>query len=349
MQQRANSEITPAARKERLRAEAETLGFSLFGVAPAEEIQTAAQFRRFIAEQRHGDMAWLARTLEKRLDARRVLDKAKSVVCLGLNYHQPPPPRRGRIAQYALGRDYHNVLYRRLKKLCKVLAEWGGVSRPYVDAGPVAEKPTAMRAGLGWQGKHTNLLNARAGNFFVLGVILTTHELLPDQPVKDRCGTCTRCIEICPTRAITGPYQLDARLCISYLTIEHRGPIPEHLRPLLGDHLFGCDDCLDVCPWNKWAQRTREAAFDPREYPDPRELLSLSEETFAELFTGSPIKRTGRARLLRNACVVLGNIGTEADLPSLHRAASAEDELVAEHARWAIGRIEGRRTPSTPS
>ena len=259
-----------------------------------------------------------------------------------MNYYQEEPGRRGRIAKYALGKDYHKVMMTKLKALCRWLQEIGASNRPYVDTGPLLEKPIAALAGLGWQGKNTMVLNKEHGQWLFLGFILTTFPFEEDTPQQDRCGTCTRCIDICPTKAITAPYQLDARKCISYLTIEHKGPIPLPYRQLIGDHLYGCDDCLDVCPWNKWARVTREAAFSPRMYPDLRDMLALDEEGFESLFAGSPIRRLKRSRFLRNVCVVLGNTGTSADLPALEKAAREDDALVSEHARWAIGEISGR-------
>ena len=287
-------------------------------------------------------MAWMARTPERRCDPKQVLPEARCVLCFGLNYYQPEPERRVRIAKDALGKDYHKVLTGKLKRLCTWLQSMGAVNRPYVDTGPLLEKPLAAAAGLGWQGKNTMLLNETEGQWLFLGFILTSFPFPPDEPVPDRCGSCTRCIDVCPTKAITAPYQLDARRCISYLTIEHKGPVPIEYRHLIGDHLYGCDDCLDVCPWNKWARKTRETAFSPREYPDLRELLTVDDNSFNNLFAGSPIKRLRRSRFLRNVCIVLGNTGTKADLPALEDAARAPDPLIAEHATWAINEIEQR-------
>ena len=242
-----------------------------------------------------------------------------------------------------MGKDYHKVVLNKLKRICTWLQELGAVNRPYVDTGPLLEKPIAAAAGLGWQGKNTMVLNEQDGQWLFLGVILTTYPFPSDKPVADRCGTCTRCIDVCPTQAITGPYQLDARKCISYLTIEHKGAIPLPYRELIGDHLYGCDDCLDVCPWNKWAQTTREAAFSPRPYPDLRDMLSMDEDSFARTFAGSPIRRLKRGRWLRNVCIVLGNTGDVDDLPSLERATADADPLISEHAQWAISRIRERQ------
>jgi epoxyqueuosine reductase len=270
-------------------------------------------------------------------------------VCVGLNYYQPAPTRRGRIATYALGEDYHEVMTPRLESLAVQLRALGGEARVYVDTGPVLEKPRAQMAGLGWQAKSTMLLHRRFGTWLFLGEVLTTLPLSPDAPETDHCGTCTRCIEACPTKAITGPYQLDARRCIAYLTIELKGSIPEEFRPLIGDHLYGCDDCLDVCPWNRWAQTTREARFQARDYGDLRDLLALTPGRFKERFAGSPILRLKRRGLLRNACVVLGNIGTLEDLPVLEQALNDEEPLVREHAAWALERIRSRLGKRSPS
>ena len=262
-----------------------------------------------------------------------------------MNYYQPDPDRAYRIAKYALGDDYHNMMLRRLKKLCRVMREtYESVQRPYVDTGPLLEKPIAQAAGLGWQGKSTILIEPKRGTWSFLANIVTTLDLpTATEPVKDRCGTCTRCIDVCPTQAITAPYQLDATRCISYLTIEHDGPIPEHYRELIGDRLYGCDECLDVCPWNKWAEPTVEASFLPRDFPDLRTMLTWDEATFRSKMQGSPMRRLKLHRFRRNICVVLGNVGTQEDLGALSAlVASNEDSMVSEHAAWAIQGIQTR-------
>jgi epoxyqueuosine reductase len=338
--------IDPEQALQELRTRAREEGLSPVGVAPVPADLRQSFFREWLADGKHGEMAWMARDPERRSQPDKVLPEAACVLAFGLNYFQPEPSRRGRIAKYALGKDYHKVMIRKLKRICLWLREQGAVNRPYVDTGPLLEKPIAALAGLGWQGKNTLLLNERDGQWLFLGFILTSYPFPPGKPVADRCGNCTRCIDVCPTRAITAPYQLDARKCISYLTIEHKGPIPLPYRRLIGDHLYGCDDCLDVCPWNKWARKTREAAFEPRDYPDLRELLDVDEPTFNERFAGSPIRRLKRPRFLRNVCVVLGNTGTAADLPALERAAGDPDPLIAEHAAWAISEIRQRLDPA---
>jgi epoxyqueuosine reductase len=237
------------------------------------------------------------------------------------------------------------VLMEKLRALADLMAAGGAAAKVYVDTGPVLEKPLAARAGLGWQGKSTMLINRRLGPWLLLGEIITTLALEPDAPERDHCGSCSRCLDACPTRAITAPYQLDARRCIAYLTIELKGSIPEELRPLIGDRVYGCDECLDVCPWNRFAQATREARFhapDELRHADLRELLDLTAAGFRRRFARSPILRVKRRGLLRNVCVVLGNIGTTEDLPALHRAQQHEEPLVREHAAWAVRQIEKR-------
>lgn len=338
--------MTPLEQKQDLAGQARADGADAFGVVSLPAEVRAEFYRRWIEGGNHATMAWMERGLDKRADPREVLPEARSVVVLGYNYHQPAPPRRGRIAQYALGADYHKVLLRKLKRLCTTMREWGGVQKPYVDTGPNLEKPLAALAGLGWQAKNTLVINAEQGQWLFLGVILTTLELPADNPGKDRCGTCTRCLDVCPTQAFPAPYQLDARRCLSYLTIEHRGPFPLEFRRALGDRLFGCDACLEVCPWNRWAQATREEKFAARAYPDLRDMLAWDEEAFRTLLAGSPLRRPGLTGWKRNVCVVLGNIGTEADRPALERVAAGPDPLLAEHAQWALAEIT-RRSPTT--
>lgn len=329
-------------RREQLRAAAQEIGFDVFGVASIEADVRADYFRQWIAEGMHGDMAWMEKNLERRTNARQVLPEARSIVVVGLNYYQPHPSATYRIAKYALGEDYHGVILKRLKKLCAVMRTLGGEQKPYVDTGPVLEKPVAAEAGLGWQGKSTILLQKGYGTWLFLGTIITTLELTPSAKQPNRCGSCTRCIEACPTSAIVAPYQLDARKCLAYLTIEHQGTIPEVYRKALGNRVYGCDDCLDVCPWNRWAQATKESRFSARSHPVLRETLSWTEEEFKEHFRGSPIKRLGLFRWWRNALTVLGNTGTSADLSAVIHLIKHEDAMVAEHARWAEEQIRGR-------
>jgi epoxyqueuosine reductase len=335
--------MEPRALRQRLAASAKELGFSAFGVAPVEVDVRAEYFKKWIADGMHGDMAWLARDPERRTDARKVLPEARSLVVVGLNYYQPHPAADYRIAKYALGADYHDVILDRLKQLCVEMQALGGAQKPYVDTGPVLEKPVAAAAGLGWQGKSTILIHRGAGTWLFLGVILTTLELeATSAPEPDRCGSCTRCIDACPTAAIIAPYRMDARKCLAYLTIEHKGAIPVEYREALGDRVFGCDDCLDVCPWNKWAVATREAQFAPRPHPPLRETLAWTDEQFVAHFKGTPVERLGLARWRRNALTVLGNVGTRTDLPAVEAQLASADPMVAEHAVWAAERLRAR-------
>jgi epoxyqueuosine reductase len=337
--------------KSELAAFAETLGFSLCRIAAAHEPPHAGAFRAWLGEGRAGEMAWLARNADRRTDPQLVLPGVRSVIVLGMNYWQPESPRAhstaasGRIAQYAWGDDYHEVIEEKLRTLDDWLVARGGVQRRYVDTGPVLERDFAAQAGAGWQGKSTMLLHPKFGPWLFLAEVLTTLELTPDEPMRDHCGKCVRCLIACPTRAITAPHQLDARRCLSYLTIENKGPIPEEFRVALGDRIYGCDECLEVCPWNRFAQQSRETAFAAREYVHAwalRDFLALDEAGFRRLFRRSPIKRIKRRGLLRNVCVALGNIGTREDLPALERAAQDAEPLIAEHARWAIAQINAR-------
>ncbi len=342
--------VTPHEAKELLCARAQELGFDSCRVAPATVPPHADAFRRWLEEGRAGEMAWMARNADRRTDPQQVLPGARSVVMVAKSYSGGPPPEKTRpapyqIARYAWGEDYHEVLLPRVRELEQVLEQLGGRQRGYVDTGPVLERDFAALAGLGWQGKSTMLISRELGAFFFLASILTTLELPADEPAKDRCGRCVRCIEVCPTQAITAPRELDARRCVSYLTIELKGSIPEDLRPLVGDRIYGCDDCAAVCPWNRFAQSAGEARFAAKEFVDRwtlRDFLGLDDEGFRRLFRGSPIKRIKRRGFLRNVCVALGNTGTREDVPALERAAQDPEPLVAEHAQWALKRIAER-------
>ena len=328
--------------KNALLNEARLLDFEVCGVASVRPNLRREYYLKWIADGQQGDMAWMEKNSERRLNPDRILPEAKSIICLGLNYYQPEPRRRGRIAKYALGFDYHDIMMKKLKQLCHWLRDQGGENKPYVDTGPVLEKPIAVEAGLGWQAKSTMLIHTRLGTWLFLGEIFTTLKFPPDEPVNDHCGKCTACIDICPTRAITAPYTLDARKCIAYLTIEHKGPIPEEFREAIGDRVFGCDECLDVCPWNRWAKESRESKFHARTYPDLREMLEWSDADFRAYFGKTPIYRLKRPRWLRNVAVALGNIGIAEDLPALQTAAEDPDPLIAEHAAWAVVQIRKR-------
>jgi len=325
------------------------LGLDACGITSADPARHAAFYQQWTAEGKAGEMQWLTREPERRADPRVVLVGARSIIVAGLNYWQPHPKGRGRIARYALGEDYHHVLLDKLETLAAEITAGGASAKVYVDTGPVLEKPLAERAGIGWQGKSTMLINTKLGPWLLLGEIITTLELEPDAPQRDHCGSCSKCITACPTGAITAPYQMDARRCIAYLTIELKGSIPEEMRPLIGDRVYGCDECLDVCPWNRFARTTREARFlaqpeeDSGSGRDPlHALLEITQPEFKLRFAKSPILRVKRRGLLRNVCVVLGNIGTVDDLPALRRAEQHEEPLVREHASWAIGQIEKR-------
>ena len=334
--------------KEGLRSRAKSLGFEVCGIAPVDAPLRRDFYLKWIAEGKQADMEWMHRNNNRRLHPTNVLPGARSIICVGLNYYQPQPNRRGRIAKYALGEDYHDLMIQRLKALCRWLQQKGGINKPYVDTGPVLEKSIAVQAGLGWQAKSTMLLNSTFGTWLLLGEIFTTLEIPPDRPQNDHCGKCTACIDACPTGAITAPYQLDPRKCISYLTIEHKGSIPYPYRAAIGDRVFGCDDCLDVCPWNRWARITQEAKLQSRHYPDLREMLAWGDGEFRRFFRKTPVMRLGRVRWIRNVCIVLGNIGTNADLAALQSCAQDPEPLIAEHATWAIGRIEDKDHQSEP-
>ena len=325
------------------------LGFDDCRFTTARPPAHAAQFQGWLQAGQHGEMDYLARNAHKRIDPSLVLSAAKTIITLAASYTPPPSANAaGEIARYARYGDYHDILGRRLKDLATFVNSLGNGARSlwYVDTGPLLERDLAERAGLGFIGKHTNLISRRLGNWIFLAEIITTLEFEADAPEKNRCGSCRRCIEACPTAAITAPFQLDARRCISYLTIELKGAIPEELRPLMGNRIYGCDDCLAACPWNRFA---REGAMMRPHYrpdlaaPDLIELLSLDEAAFKRRFAGTPIRRAKRRGLLRNVCVALGNSGDESALPALERAATDAEPLVAEHARWAIARIQGRR------
>ena len=325
---------------------ARELGFDACRIAACAPPPHAGEFRAWLRDGAAGEMQWLERGEEKRCDPQQVLPGARSVIVVALNYWQGDAAAPGgRIARYAWGDDYHDVMLEKLRHLDAFLSARGGVQKCYVDTGPLLERDHAAAAGVGWHGKSTMLLDAKLGTWFFLGEILTTLELAPDPPQPARCGSCTRCITACPTGAITEAYRVDARRCISYLTIELKGSIPLEFRPLIGDRIYGCDTCLDVCPWNRFAAASRETAFAARPATvamQLRDYLSLTQEQFSALFRGSPIKRIKRRGLLRNVCVALGNVGTIEDIPALERAAREEEPLVAEHARWALEAIDQR-------
>jgi epoxyqueuosine reductase len=337
------------ASAENVKVIAQRIGFDACRIArltsPAPH---AENFHAWIAAGEYGDMTWMAERPARRADPRLVMPEAASIIVVAMNYLVPSDARvagSGRIARYAWGDDYHAIMEEKLRDLALALESMGGTHRLYVDTGPVLERSWATAAGLGWNGKSTVQIHPTLGTWFFLGEILTSLDLAPDAPAKDRCGTCTRCIVACPTQAITAPHHLDARRCLSYLTIEHRGSIPMEFRRALGDRIYGCDECLDVCPWNRFAQASQESALAARPYVGQwrlRDFLKLDDAAFRTLFRWSPIKRIKRSAFLRNVCVALGNVGTRDDLPSLAAAVETEDALIAEHARWAIGEIMAR-------
>ena len=331
--------------REAIRARALAEGFDAVGFAPAalgDDVRS--DLAGFLAAGCHGDMGWLAEKGERRGDPRGLWPEARTVIALGLNYWAGPeaaaPAGCGVISRYARHRDYHDVVKKKLKRLAGWLhRESGHEVKVFVDTAPVLEKPLAARAGLGWPGRHTNLVSRAFGSWLFLGEIYTTLELEPDAPAVDRCGRCARCLEACPTRAFLAPHRLDARRCISYLTIEHAGPIPEALRPLIGNRIYGCDDCLAICPWNRFAKLCRESALLPRpELTAPRlaDLARLDDAGFRSLFTGSPVKRIGRNRFVRNVLIAIGNSGEPALAAVAADLRADADPVVAEAAAWAV-------------
>jgi epoxyqueuosine reductase len=328
-------------------------GFDVVGVTRPDAIPLAkGRLAQFIAEGAHGDMAWMEG--ERRGDPRTLWPAVRSVIMLGLNYGSGGDPLailkrrdRGAISVYAQGDDYHDIIKPRLKAIARWLAaQAGGEVKVFVDTAPLMEKPLAAAAGVGWQGKHTNLLSRQHGSWLFLGAILTTIDLPPDEPEDDHCGSCRACLEVCPTAAFPEPYRLDARRCISYLTIEHKGPIARELRPLMGNRIYGCDDCLAVCPWNKFAQAGREAKLAARaELQAPRlaDLARLDDAAFRKLFSKSPVKRTGRHRFVRNVLIAIGNSGDPSLAPEAERLLADPSPLVRGAAVWALGRLDLQR------
>lgn len=363
----SESHLEPNDLKARLQKFAGELGFDACRVTSCCAPAHVDEFRAWVEQGAAGEMAYMERGADKRCDPQQILPGAKSMIVLALNYFQggeergdfpishpqerglesgtPTQAATGKIARYARGGDYHEVIAPKLEALDIFLQTAGGRQKCYVDTGPVLERDHAAAAGIGWHGKSTMLLNPRLGTWFFLAEILTTLDFPSDPPLRDRCGTCSRCIDACPTGAITSPHHVDARRCISYLTIEHKSAIPLELRPLIGDRIFGCDDCLDACPWNRFAQASRELAFQARPATNGiplRDYLGLTDGEFRDMFRGSPIKRIKRRGFLRNVCVALGNVGDGRDLPALELAANDPEPLIAEHARWAIEQIRSR-------
>lgn len=326
-------------------------GFAACGFARAGQAPHAEALVAWLEGGNHAGMEWMRRTLAERSDPTLLLSGVRTVIVLATNYLTAAPTAqqedgkaRGIITRYAWGNDYHLWLPPRLQAVAAVLEQAGGKQRCFIDGGPVLERDWAGASGLAWHGKSTMGINPQLGTWFFLSVILTTLEFNPDSPLPDRCGTCVRCIEACPTQAITAPLHVDARRCISYLTIENKGAIPMEFRRAMGARIFGCDACLDACPWNRFAQASHDAKLQQREGLDwpLREFLTLDNKSFKELFRDSPILRAKRRGFLRNVCVALGNIGTAEDLPALTNALDDPEELIREHAQWAIEQITAR-------
>jgi len=338
---------------EAIRRKAAELGFDAAGVASAalDELRRERLYE-FLGAERHGGMAWMAARAEQRGSPTALWSEARSVVMVGMNYGPKDDPLeglalrdRGAISVYARNRDYHDVIKPRLKSLARwMVHEGGGDAKVFVDTAPVMEKPLAAAAGLGWQGKHTNLVSRDKGSWLFLGALFTSLEIEPDVAAPDRCGACRRCLDICPTDAFVGPYALDARRCISYLTIEHKGPIPREFRAPMGNRIYGCDDCLAVCPWNKFATTAQESAFIARtdlESPSLAALSELDDAAFRSLFRKSPVKRTGRDRFIRNVLIAIGNSGAAALVPAARARLDDGAPLVRGAAVWALSRLLG--------
>lgn len=347
--------------KTKLIAEAKKRGFAVIGITrPDAAPEAKARLEQFLAAGAHGDMDWMAATAERRGDPRTLWPDVRSIVMLGINYGPDHDPlsilrhrERGAISVYAQGEDYHEIVKPKLKDLARwLVAQAGGDVKVFVDTAAVMEKPLAAAAGLGWQGKHTNLVSREFGSWLFLGAIFTTLELPFDDATPDSCGTCRACLDVCPTAAFPSPYRLDARRCISYLTIEHKGPIPRELRPLMGNRIYGCDDCLAVCPWNKFAQAGREARLAARDIaraPKLAELAELDDAAFRKLFAKMPVKRTGRDRFIRNVLIAIGNSADRSLAPHAERLLSDASPLVRGAAVWALGRLDPARLASLSS
>ncbi len=345
--------------KTALTAHALALGFSAMGVTSPDETKDAhARLKKFLDDGAHGDMDWLANDPQRRADPRVLWGDVRSIIMLGVNYGPDENPlsilehkSHAAISVYARGDDYHDLIKKRLKELARwLVANAGGDVKVFVDTAAVMEKPLAEKAGIGWQGKHTNLVSREFGSWLFLGAIFTTLDLPYDAPLEDHCGSCQACLDVCPTHAFPAPYRLDARKCISYLTIEHKGPIPRAYRGAMGNRIYGCDDCLAVCPWNKFAQAGHEAklaARDELRAPSLAELAKLDDSKFRKLFTKSPVKRIGRDRFMRNVLIAIGNSG-EASLADDARALLSDDSaLVRGAAIWALSKLLQREEFAT--
>jgi epoxyqueuosine reductase len=349
--------MTSLGLEARIKAEARALGFAACGIARADAApETAARLQAWLADGAHGDMLWMEERSHQRGSPAALWPEVRSVIMLGMSYAPPADPRAleaegqiGRISVYAQGQDYHDIV----KKALKALARWlvaavpGSDLKVFVDTAPVMEKPLAAAAGLGWQGKHTNLVSRDEGSWLLLGAIMTTLDLEPDDRGDTRCGSCAACLAACPTDAFPAPYRLDARRCISYLTIEHKGPIPEEFREAIGNRIYGCDDCLAACPWNKFASAaSANRAFAARAElaaPEIADILDLDDAAFRQVFAGSPIKRIGRDKMIRNALIAAGNSALPGLLPAVIRLLDDPAPVVRGAAAWALGRLDPAR------
>ena len=335
-----------------LQSRARALGFDAFGIAPADaRPDLPEKLRKALAEGWHADMDWMAETEERRADPRRLWAEVRSVILLGVNYGPETDPMAllgepdiGAISAYARNRDYHDIIKGRLKELAGLLARRAGSDvKVFVDTAPLMEKPLAEAAGLGWQGKHSVLVSRDFGSWLFLGAILTSADLPADKPGGESCGSCTRCLDICPTQAFPAPFRLDARRCLAYYSVEHKGPIPREFRRSMGNRIYGCDDCLAVCPWNKFASVSREAKLRSRpefERPALADLVALDDAGFRDLFAGSPVKRIGHARFIRNVLIGIGNSGNPAFIPAILARIDDASPLVRGAAIWALRRLD---------
>ena len=338
-----------------LKARAEALGFDAFGITTADaRPDLPEKLRVALAEGWHADMGWMEETETRRGDPRELWAEARSIILLGVNYGPETDPMAlladkhvGIISAYARNRDYHDIIKGRLKELAGLLARRAGADvKVFVDTAPLMEKPLAEAAGLGWQGKHSVLVSREFGSWLFLGAILTTADLPPDEPHPESCGSCTRCLDVCPTNAFPAPFRLDARKCLAYYSVEHKGPIPREFRKPMANRIYGCDDCLAVCPWNKFASASREAKLRSRpelERPALAELVALDDAGFRALFAGSPVRRIGHARFLRNVLIGIGNSGDPALLPAVEARLDDTDPLVRGAAVWALRRLDPQR------
>jgi epoxyqueuosine reductase len=333
-----------------IRDHALSLGFDAVGFASPDSGETAGNLKSYLSNGYHGDMGWLESTCERRQSPADLWPEAKSIIAVGMNYGPEEDPLllhahgdRGTVSAYARGRDYHDVMKKRLRQLARRIAEdWDCDVKLFVDTAPVMEKPVAQRAGLGWQGKHTNLVSREFGSWLFLGEVFTTLEIPPDPGESDHCGGCRNCLDVCPTAAFPEPYRLDARRCISYLTIEHKGHIAREFREPIGNRIYGCDDCLAVCPWNKFARLTPHEELRPHIHltrPRLRDFAALDDENFRQVFSGSPIKRLGRDRFVRNVLIAIGNSADIALVPSAELLLQDSSPLVRAMAVWALGRL----------